>query len=795
MTVQLSCSPEGLKAQVPTDSSAGQREALLCVLATLGRAGRVSFESVTLTEGSLVCRPRTPGAAVEALGRFFKEASREWGHLPAPELVQHDETTAAVVSPAGRGYWDVNFVTTQECSLSDTATAILAAVCATSLAVESLNLAIRGVSTMRVRELQHGDVPRFCFILGCCCRDAPPQLQFLPRSGEKTEATEIFTPTTASDASGLSCESTWESETISSQPRAPRPRRLGCFGAFWRPKPAVATVDVAFPNGDSYRGHCVEGLRHGQGTYTYSSQNHTRYISYAGGWRRDQKHGRGVLHTVGGCYAGHFERNQRCGYGVFGIGTRAADMYEGQWLSDGRHGAGLLLSGAEVTVGTYVHDTFLRGVCLRGTLEASLLLDREGASVTPLLAGLKAEGLPVSQPLVCWSPSDLARLADLLGFERVAARLPHTPSVLVHRRQRLIAALRAELITGGPMRWCDTIGTLSGIAEGSEWVVFLRCVEEILKRQHPSGALPPGSNKEATPDVISLITSGACLGFPGDQVELGEQLGQGGFGTVRSGKFRGAEVAVKEFKAAPSSRDAELLREARALAKLDHPNIVGLVGMCSVQSQWCLVTQRLDTTLFQVLHKSDSKSQSRPGQRRLSLRSILGIARGIAAAGEHWGQNHMVHADLKSCNVLLRVRGRHLTPVVCDFGNAVSCVEDCQISCIGTPHWSAPEVCRRERISTQADVYSLGVLCWEMLANQVPFAGLSHAQVVSAVGWALSKPGHFPQDVPSPVVQVFSSMWAACPGARPTFQDAVQVTDDLLIVGGDAMRNMVDGFF
>jgi len=712
--------------------------------------------------------------------------------------VQHDDTTAAVVAPAGRGCWEVNFVTTQECSLSDTALAILAAVCATSLAVESLNLAIRGVNTVRVRELQHGDVPRFCFLLGCCCRDAPPQPQFLPRSGEKTEATDICTPTTASDGSEFSGESAWESETVASQPRIPRPRsRLGCFSAFWRPKPAVATVDVAFPNGDSYRGHCVEGLRHGQGTYTYSSQSHTRFISYAGGWRRDLKHGRGVLHMAGGCYAGQFERNQRCGYGVFGIGTRAADMYEGQWQSDGRHGAGLLLSGAEVTVGTYVHDTFLRGVCLRGTLESSLLLDREGASVTPLREGLKADGLPVSQPLLCWSPSDLARLADLLGFERVAARLPHTPSVLVHRRQRLIAALRAELITGGPMRWCDTIGTLSGLAEGAEWVVFLRCVEEILKRQRTSVELPAVTNKEYTPDVVSLITSGACLGFPGEQVELGEQLGQGGFGTVRSGTFRGAEVAVKEFRPAVSARDAELLREARALAKLDHPNIVGLVGlgMCPIQSQWCLVTQRLDTTLFHVLHKSDNKSRGRPGQRRLPLRSILEIARGIAAAGKHWSGNHIVHADLKSCNVLLRVRGRQLTPVVCDFGNAVSCLDDCQLSCIGTPHWSAPEVCRRERISIKADVYSLGVLCWEMLANQIPFAGLSHAQVVSAVGWALSKPGQFPQDVPSPIAQAFSSFWAASPGARPAFGAVSEVIDELLVVGEDEVRGMIGSFF
>merc|ERR1712211_185318 len=80
--------------------------------------------------------------------------------------------------------------------------------------------------------------------------------------------------------------------------------------------------------------------------------------------------------------------------------------------------------------------------------------------------------------------------------------------------------------------------------------------------------------------------------------------------------------------------------------------------------------------------------------------------------------------------------GRYPVPRICDFGHAAVRPFPVTHHLLGTPHWAAPEVLRGEALGPKADVFSFGVLLWEMLAKKHPHADLSFGQVIAAVGWA-----------------------------------------------------------
>jgi len=88
---------------------------------------------------------------------------------------------------------------------------------------------------------------------------------------------------------------------------------------------------------------------------------------------------------------------------------------------------------------------------------------------------------------------------------------------------------------------------------------------------------------------------------------------------------------------------------------------------------------------------------------------------------------------------------------------------------VGTPHWMAPEVLRGSEHTEKADVYSFGVLLWEMLSGQLPFGGLSVPQIVASVGWGRKTPPDVP-NAPSELHAIMRSCLAS-PKCRPTFRD------------------------
>ncbi len=255
--------------------------------------------------------------------------------------------------------------------------------------------------------------------------------------------------------------------------------------------------------------------------------------------------------------------------------------------------------------------------------------------------------------------------------------------------------------------------------------------------------------------------------------ELQEVLGEGGMGVVWRGVDRRLQrsVALKLLRPA-ALHDQERLRlmqqEARAVAALNHPNIVTLYGIEETHYGPCLVMEMVEgPTLEELL--------SHVG---LPLSEFLGVAlpltRAIAAAHEAG----VVHHDLKPANVLCPKSG---SIKVLDFGlarcrRAGPITDDVSLSATtlwrpgrggGTLPYMAPEQVRGDPTDARTDVYSLGVLFFELLAGRRPFAADSTAELVSSI--LRDPPPSLSQlrSLPAELLELIEACLAKDPAERP----------------------------
>jgi len=133
----------------------------------------------------------------------------------------------------------------------------------------------------------------------------------------------------------------------------------------------------------------------------------------------------------------------------------------------------------------------------------------------------------------------------------------------------------------------------------------------------------------------------------------------------------------------------------------------------------------------------------------------------------HSSHPTIVHRDLKSPNLLV---DKNWVVKVSDFG--MSRLKHHTFlsskSTAGTPEWMAPEVLRNEPSNEKCDVYSFGVILWELATMRVPWSGLNPMQVVGAVGFQ-NRRLEIPKDVDPQVASIISSCWDSDPSKRPSF--------------------------
>uniref|UniRef100_A0A0D9XJX6 non-specific serine/threonine protein kinase n=1 Tax=Leersia perrieri TaxID=77586 RepID=A0A0D9XJX6_9ORYZ len=244
---------------------------------------------------------------------------------------------------------------------------------------------------------------------------------------------------------------------------------------------------------------------------------------------------------------------------------------------------------------------------------------------------------------------------------------------------------------------------------------------------------------------------------------IGERIGLGSYGEVYHADWNGTEVAVKKFLDQEFYGDAldEFRCEVKIMRRLRHPNIVLFMGAVTRPPHLSIVSEYLPRgSLYMIIHRPDCQIDEK---RRIKM--ALDVARGMNCL--HTSVPTIVHRDLKSPNLLV---DNNWTVKVCDFG--LSRLKHSTFlsskSTAGTPEWMAPEVLRNEQSNEKCDVYSFGVILWELAALQRPWRGMNPMQVVGAVGFQ-DRRLDIPMEVDPLVASIIRDCWQKDPNLRPSF--------------------------
>ena len=212
------------------------------------------------------------------------------------------------------------------------------------------------------------------------------------------------------------------------------------------------------------------------------------------------------------------------------------------------------------------------------------------------------------------------------------------------------------------------------------------------------------------------------------EYEILEELGSGGMGKVYRAKDVTLERSVALKTLAPDiAQDPafvqRLLREARAVARLNHPNIVQIYNFGSVNGTWYLAMEFVDGPSLGRRLKS----------RRFPEAEAVRIARQVCQALALAHAEGLVHRDIKPDNIMLTSRG---DVKLVDLGIAKRLDEDQSLTqtghSMGTPHYISPEQIRGQKdIDGRADIYSLGATLYHLVTGHTPFRGDSGAVVMS----------------------------------------------------------------
>ncbi|XP_057977946.1 serine/threonine-protein kinase EDR1 isoform X2 [Malania oleifera] len=248
-----------------------------------------------------------------------------------------------------------------------------------------------------------------------------------------------------------------------------------------------------------------------------------------------------------------------------------------------------------------------------------------------------------------------------------------------------------------------------------------------------------------------------------EDLVIGERIGLGSYGEVYQADWNGTEVAVKKFLDQDFSGAAlaEFRREVRIMRRLRHPNVVLFMGAVTRPPNLSIITEFLPRgSLYRILHRPHCQIDEK---RRIKM--ALDVAKGMNCL--HSSIPTIVHRDLKSPNLLV---DKNWNVKVCDFG--LSRLKHHTFlsskSTAGTPEWMAPEVLRNEPSNEKCDVYSFGIILWELATLRLPWSGMNPMQVVGAVGFQ-NRRLDIPKEVDPLVARIIWECWQLDPNLRPSF--------------------------
>mmetsp|Transcript_28507 Transcript_28507/g.53870 ORF Transcript_28507/g.53870 Transcript_28507/m.53870 type:complete len:409 (+) Transcript_28507:385-1611(+) len=302
-------------------------------------------------------------------------------------------------------------------------------------------------------------------------------------------------------------------------------------------------------------------------------------------------------------------------------------------------------------------------------------------------------------------------------------------------------------------------------------------------------------SREHGPHRIYSVT-GAQLDLQWDALRNVEYLTDGGNNWIHTAVFHGKSVVVKTLK--PECQDValainEIESELEVHSRLDHSNIVKLIGAgYTPRGVRFVVLERLDGGTLTQLLGYDTRIRDRRRRfwtkKKISYMDVLKCSRSLADAlaychGRAIPNVMVLHRDLKPDNIGFKLDG---TVKLIDFGLA-RIVENASVSNevyemsgeTGSLRYMAPEVADCQPYNQKADVYSFGIILWELVAFKKPYDGMNREEFYSRVVHGGERPlinKKWPEDL----TELMKSCWDAEVVQRPNFSDIVEILDSML---------------
>ncbi|PQQ10298.1 cysteine-rich receptor-like protein kinase 10 [Prunus yedoensis var. nudiflora] len=229
--------------------------------------------------------------------------------------------------------------------------------------------------------------------------------------------------------------------------------------------------------------------------------------------------------------------------------------------------------------------------------------------------------------------------------------------------------------------------------------------------------LPGGNDTDEIGSAEPLQFDLATIRVSTDDFSEANKLGQGGFGSVYRGRLlNGKDIAVKRLSTNSGQGDLEFKNEVLLVAKLQHRNLVRLLGFCLEGSERLLVYEFVPNASLDHIIFDPTKRAQLDWVRRYKI--IVGTARGLLYLHED-SRLRIIHRDLKASNILIDAE---MNPKISDFGMARLFVPDQTQGntsrIVGTYGYMAPEYAFHGHFSVKSDVYSFGVLVLEIVSGQ-----------------------------------------------------------------------------
>ncbi|RVE73425.1 hypothetical protein OJAV_G00046090 [Oryzias javanicus] len=260
---------------------------------------------------------------------------------------------------------------------------------------------------------------------------------------------------------------------------------------------------------------------------------------------------------------------------------------------------------------------------------------------------------------------------------------------------------------------------------------------------------------------------------PFEEISDLQWVGSGAQGAVFLGKLHGQEVAVKKVR---NIKETDI----KHLRKLKHPNIITFKGICTQAPCYCIIMEYCaQGQLYEVLRAG----------RKITPSLLMDWAMGIAGGMNYLHLHKIIHRDLKSPNMLITYDD---AVKISDFGTSKELSDkSTKMSFAGTVAWMAPEVIRNEPVSEKVDIWSFGVVLWEMLTGEVPYKDVDSSAIIWGVGNnSLQLP--IPDSCPDSFKLLLRQCWNCKPRNRPSFR---QILLHLDIASADILSTPQETYF